>query len=128
MIDLPLQPLAGADLAVQSLLGTPVRLYPWGVVVDKATVYPYATWRTVAGSGQAYLHGRSDADRVTVQIDVWARQPDVARACARALRNALELHCYVVALHGDSKDPDTGAYRYGFDCDWIVPRDTAAID
>lgn len=109
--------------AVLALLGDPEpRLYPWGQNDDDPKVYPYATFQVVSGSPENYLSGRPDADRVGLQVDVWAETPESARNVAEALRDAIELDCYITSWRGQGRDAETKSYRVSFDCDWIVQR------
>lgn len=112
-----------ASAAVQALLGGPeLRLYPWGLNNDAQRTYPYVTHQQVGGAPGNYLSGRPDMDSCTLQVDVWAKTAESARAVDKALRDAIELHCYITAWRGESVDPATKVYRISFDCDWIVSR------
>ena len=72
--------------------------------------------------GVSTLACRPDVDRATIQVDVWAKTASSARSVAEALRDAIELDCYITAWRGESRDPETKNYRFSFDCDWIVER------
>lgn len=121
----PIYAVAKQSPDVLALLGGPEpRLYPWGWNDDGTlpVVYPYAVFQVVGGSPENYLEGRPDADGVTLQVDIYARTAASARAVQTALRDAIELDCYITSWRGESRDPDTKSYRIGFDCDWIVQR------
>lgn len=113
--------------AVQQHLKTargPLRFYAFGEAPQKVE-YPYAVWRTVAGTPGNYLADRPDHDAAMLQIDVFAspsQGSSVVRAAAVALRDAIEGHAYVTSWRGESRDPDTKSYRVSFDISWIVRR------
>lgn len=118
----PVFQVCAADSTVQSVLGTdPTRLWPFGEA-DPAPDYPYAVWQIVTGTPQNYLGQPPDVDSFGVQIDVYAKTADDARAVAHALRSAIETSAYVTAYIGEFRDTITRNYRYSFAADWIVPR------
>lgn len=119
---------ATVDVApVRALLKTgngPLRFYMFGRA-PQAGPYPYAVWQLAYGTPENYLGQRPDVDSLGVQVDVYASPAQgsaVARQVAVALRDALEDACYITAWRGESVDPETGNFRFGFDCDWVVPR------
>lgn len=119
----PIYKVAKQSAQVLELLGSPEpRLYPWGQNDDLPRVYPYATFQLVGGEPENTLACRPDVDRATVQVDVWAKTASSARSVADALRDAIELDCYITAWRGEDRDPETKSYRVSFDCDWIVER------
>lgn len=115
---------------VQALLKAangPLRFYAFGRAPQPPlpVVYPYAVWQFAYGTPENYLGQRPDVDSIGVQVDVYADPAQgaaMARAVGYALRDALESACYITGWRGESVDVDTGNYRFGFDCDWIVPR------
>ena len=118
----PLFATLAASTAVKALIGTsPVRCYPAGEAPQGVTA-PYVTWQTIAGSPENYLGNTANMDGFTAQVDVWADSVTSARAVASAVRTALEPVSYVVALRGESRDPDTNRYRYSFDVDFLASR------
>lgn len=98
-----------------------VRFYSFGRAPQNP-VYPYATWQIVGGSPENFLGDRPDIDGGTVQVDVFAKTAESARAVVEALRIAIEAVAYVTFLHDETRDPDTNSYSFGFDCDWLTPR------
>lgn len=123
---------ATVDVApVRALLKAPtgsLRFYMFGRAPQLPAaqpVYPYAVWQLAYGTPENYLGQRPDVDSLGVQVDVYASPGQgsaVARQVAVALRDALEGACYITAWRGESVDPETGNFRFGFDCDWVVPR------
>lgn len=110
--------------AVRAVLKTgtgPLRLYLFGKA-DQNTPKPYAVWQTAYGSPENYLNQVPDVDSFGVQVDVYADNAASARTVAQALRDAIEPHAHITSWRGDSIDPDTKNFRFGFDCDWIVNR------
>lgn len=125
----PLYRLAKLSPAVLAVLGSPEpRIYPWGENTDTAILYPYVTWIEIGGSPFSHLADRPRVDRTTTQIDVWAKSSDSAQAqrmveeAATALRDAIELDCYITAWRRHPRDSDTKVYRISFDADWQLSR------
>ena len=108
--------------AAAALLGNdPVRFWPFGEAEEGAAL-PYAVWQAVGGQPQNYLAGAPSMDDHTLQVDVYADSVPSARAVALALRDAIEPHAYIAAWRGESKERETGLYRFSFDVDWLVER------
>lgn len=112
---------------VRALLKTgngPLRFYLFGMAPQNVAL-PYAVWQTVYGAPQNYVNQAPDIDTFGVQIDVYAgpsQGPGVARQVAQAIRDAIEPHCHITSWRGDSVDPQTRNFRFGFDADWFVDR------
>ncbi|ANF84642.1 hypothetical protein A7J50_1203 [Pseudomonas antarctica] len=118
----PINAVCAADDGVKALLGSgPQRLYSFGDAAQDAPK-PYAVWQTIGGDPENYLAGRPDIDGYTLQVDVYATCGKDARDAARALRDAIEPHAYIIRWGGESRDPVTKNYRYSFDVSWFVPR------
>ncbi|MCV4343236.1 DUF3168 domain-containing protein [Pseudomonas capsici] len=122
-MDAPIFAVCSADSGVSALLGAGVdcRLYSFGEAPE-GVQKPYAVWSLISGSPENYLHGRPDADGFTLQVDVYAGTAGAATAVTKALRDAIELHAYIVRWGASDRDPDTKDYHRGFDVDWIVRR------
>ncbi len=118
----PIFAVCAANQAVKDLLGTnPVRLYPFGMQDDNI-VYPYAVWQNIDGSPENYLNQRPDADRYSLQVDVYGDTDIDVIAVSRALRDAIEGNAHITRWGEQTRDQETGKYRYSFDIDWIVQR------
>ncbi|MGR7214016.1 tail completion protein gp17 [Klebsiella aerogenes] len=118
----PIFSVCAASQAVKDLLGTnPVRLYPFGMQDDNI-VYPYAVWQNIDGSPENYLNQRPDADRYSLQVDVYGDTDIDVIAVSRALRDAIEGNAHITRWGEQTRDQETGKYRYSFDIDWIVQR------
>ncbi|HCM7226075.1 TPA: DUF3168 domain-containing protein [Klebsiella aerogenes] len=118
----PIFAVCAASQAVKDLLGTnPVRLYPFGMQDDNI-VYPYAVWQNIDGSPENYLNQRPDADRYSLQVDVYGDTDIDVIAVSRALRDAIEGNAHITRWGEQTRDQETGKYRYSFDIDWIVQR------
>lgn len=57
-----------------------------------------------------------------MQIDCYATTASVARSVAAALRDAYEPAGYVTQWRGESKNTETGLFRYSFDVEFHVKR------
>ncbi|NWA25509.1 DUF3168 domain-containing protein [Pseudomonas gingeri] len=117
----PINAVCAKDAGVIALLGMPMRLYPFGDAPQDGQK-PYAVWQTIGGSPENYLAGRPDVDGYRLQVDVYAATGPSARAVAKAIRDAIELHAYITRWGGDGRDPATKNYRYSFDVSWLVAR------
>lgn len=118
----PIFQVAAADLAVTALLGVrPVRLYLFGLAPPKPAG-TYCVWQVISGSPENFLAGRPDAEAYSLQLDIYAASGDEARAAGNAIEYAVELSATVTGYNGESRDTETGLYRYSFDVDWIVQR------
>jgi len=118
----PIFGVCAASNAVKALIGSsPVRLWPFAAA-PQAPALPYVVWQLVGGSPENYLDRVPDADRYTLQVDVYATTVSAARNVAEALRDAIEPHAVITAWRGESRDPETKNYRYSFDIEWIVER------
>lgn len=111
-----------ASAPVKALLGTtPLRVYPAGEATQDTPV-PYAVFQTIVGVPEQFLATRCDMDAYTVQVDVYAATLSSARACASAIRVALEPVAYITSLREPSKDTTTRNYRYSLDVDFFTER------
>ena len=121
----PIFPTIKASSAVRALIGSsPVRFYQFGMA-PQDVVKPYVVWQRVFGSPENYLGDTPDMDSFTLQVDVYAsptQGAEVARNVAIALRDAIEPVAHITSWLGESQDPDTKNFRFGFQVDWWVPR------
>lgn len=124
MIDVPIFKLARADPVVTVLLESNgiLRVWKFGRAPDEP-VTPYVTWQTITGDSNSNLDSRPVSDNAIIQIDVYATDEDVVDQVAKAIRDAIELDCYVVRYGEAGKDPLTGMPHYSFDVSWIVNRE-----
>ena len=118
----PIFQVAAADPVVTALLGTnPTRLYLFGMAPD-TPAGTYCVWQVVNGSPESFLAGRPDAEAYGLQVDVYGATAAAARAAGHAIEYAVELSATITSYNGETKDAETGLYRYSFDVDWIVRR------
>lgn len=118
----PIFQVAAADPGVTALLGTnPTRLYLFGMAPD-TPAGTYCVWQVVNGSPENFLAGRPDAEAYGLQVDVYGTTAAAARAAGHAIEYAVELSATITSYNGETKDAETGLYRYSFDVDWIVRR------
>jgi hypothetical protein len=121
----PFYGLCAKDSDVISIFGSPPRIYEFGRHTEVGLrIYPYATYQTITGGPKNYLSGRPDADRSTIQIDVWGDASSGGEPiinAAKTICKAIELACYITTWR-NSIDTETGSYRVSLDADWIVNR------
>lgn len=122
----PIFSRANGSSAVRALLKTgtgPLRFYLFGEA-DQNTVKPYAVWQTIGGSPENYINQVPDSDDWSTQVDVYALNPDSARAIAYALIESFEMKTGSgeVSYNGEYREAETRLYRFSFTVDWITHR------
>ena len=118
----PIFKVATSDPAVITLLGVnPIRLYLFGLAPPNPAG-TYCVWQVIRGSPENFLAGRPDAEAYSLQLDIYAASADEARAAGHAIEYAVELSATITGYNGESRDTETGLFRYSFDVDWIVQR------
>lgn len=121
-MDTPFFTVCKADATVQALLGGALpRIYPFGSSPQDG-VKPYVVYQWIGGSPFNTLNCRPDADRASLQVDVYGTTAASSTAVAKAIRNAVELDSYITGYRGDMRDEETQLYRTSFDLDWLVER------
>lgn len=121
-MDTPFYKVCKADPAVLALLGSPEpRIFPFGQA-PQDVAKPYVVYQWVGGSPFNMLNCRPDADRASLQVDVYGLTTQSTNAVFKAIRYAVELQSYVTNYNGDFREEDTKLYRSSFDLDWLVNR------
>lgn len=121
-MDTPFYKVCKADPTVQALLGGPEpRIFPFGSA-PQDVAKPYAVYQWVGGVPFNMLNCRPDADRASLQIDVYGLTQKSSTDCAVAIRYAVELSSYVTTYRGTERESETKLYRTSFDLDWLVDR------
>ena len=109
------------DAAVQTTLGNPPRIYPFGdAPPDEPT--PYLIWQTISGTPENVLAGAPDSDGYRVQIDIYGQGQGEVLSAAKAVRDALEKVGYVESWNGEGRDRETKEYFYSFDVSFLQLR------
>jgi len=115
--------------ALFALLGPAVpalenRIAPFGEQEQDVSPLPlpYLVWQTISGIPENYLDDLPDMDKTRVQIDVWAATGAQAEAIAQSVRDALEPGAYMISFGNTTRDPETRAFRFGLDFDFLTPR------
>ncbi len=117
----PLFAICSVDPVLQGLLGTELRLYPWGEA-PLGVLRPYAVYQIVNGTPENYLGDRSDMDAVSLQIDVYSDVSAHVKPIAEAIRDVIEDDCTITAFRGWSREEATKLYRWQLDTDWFLER------
>ena len=121
-MDVPFYTVCKADPAVQALLGgTSPRIYPFGAA-PQTVAKPYAVYQWIGGSPFNMMNCRPDADRASLQVDVYGSTAASSTAAAEAIRYAVELDSYITSHRGTDREAETLLYRTSFDLDWLVER------
>lgn len=127
MMYAPLYARAMATPAVVALLTDgkgSIRLWPFGEAPKQpAPKMPYVTWQNVGGDPNNNVSDRPDADRFSIQVNVWAETSAQLWAVTNALRDIMEVDgCTIVRWGNTEIDAQTKAFGYDFDADWITYR------
>lgn len=118
----PLFAVCAADAGVTALLGTgPVRLFPFGDAPENIAK-PYAVYQVLNGVPENYLGEPPDIDEWNIQIDIYAQSVTSATDVMKALRRALESHCYITRLGGTDTESSTQLKTTSFDVSWYHPN------
>lgn len=121
-MDTPFYQVCKADPTVQALLGgTSPRIYPFGEAPQNVAK-PYAVYQWINGSPFNMLNCRPDADRINLQVDVYAATQSKCTEIAKAIRYAVELQSYLTSYRGTEREDATKLWRTGFDLTWLVNR------
>lgn len=121
-MDVPFYTTCKADATVRALLGgAEPRIYPFGAA-PQDVAKPYVVYQWIGGDPFNMLNCRPDADRSSLQIDVYATTTQSSVTVAKAIRYAVELQSYVTSYRGNMRDEETKLYRTSFDLDWLVKR------
>lgn len=121
-MDTPFFQVCKADPTVQALLGGALpRIYPFGSAPQEVAK-PYVVYQWIGGAPLNMINCRPDADRASLQVDVYGLSTQSTTTVAKAIRNAIELDSYITGYRGDMRDEETKLYRTSFDVDWLVNR------
>jgi len=121
-MDTPFFQVCKADPTVQALLGGALpRIYPFGSAPQNVAK-PYVVYQWIGGAPFNMMNCRPDADRASLQVDVYGLTTQSTTTVAKAIRNAIELDSYITGYRGDMRDEETKLYRTSFDVDWLVNR------
>ena len=73
------------DVGLSALVGNKV----FALVIPQGTKLPCITFQRIGGMPANTLSGHSGLEEIDLQIDVWARDYDEAKAIAKAVRAAM---------------------------------------
>lgn len=73
------------DAGLSALVGSKV----FALVIPQGTKLPCITFQRIGGMPANTLSGHSGLEEIDLQIDVWARDYDEAKAIAKAVRSAM---------------------------------------
>ncbi len=85
------------------------------------TALPYVRWQVISGLPFNKLDEVPDGDDCRVQFDLYAADQDSRKAIYEALRDAFELHGYIVGYQ-TGRDPETRSYAAQFDMTFKTNR------
>lgn len=101
--------------AVQSVFGTPVRIYPFGDARPNE-LRPYAVHQLIVGTPLNCLDDPPPADDERIQFSIWGDSTPQVLAAVVALRACLQGYGYINSYSDAGRDPETK--RYGMIIDW----------
>lgn len=120
----PIFPAIKASSACRALLQSglgEIRFYEFGRAPQNVQK-PYAVWSRIFGEPANYMGTLPDADSFSLQIDIYSDSATVSRNVAVAIRDAIEPVSYITNWLGETRDLETGNYRFSLQNDWIVER------
>ncbi|GAB3388115.1 tail completion protein gp17 [Lysobacter fragariae] len=100
---------------LRTLLGTPVRIYPFGESPADVAV-PYVAHQLVSAVPDNNVDDSPEIDDERIQFNVWGDSVSSVSAVAKALRLVLEQAGIVNNYQSVGRDPETN--RYGYLIDW----------
>ena len=100
---------------VRAVLGTPVRVYPFGEARPDVLV-PYVVHQLVSSVPDNCLDDPPPLDDERIQFSVWADDVATLSSVAVALRTQLQEFGYINNISDNGRDPETK--RYGIIIDW----------
>ena len=83
--EIVLLPTLREDAGLSALVGNKV----FALVIPQGTKLPCITFQRIGGMPANTLSGHSGLEEIDLQIDVWARDYDEAKAIAKAVRAAM---------------------------------------
>ncbi len=83
---------------------------------------PYAVHQLITGAPENYLGSLPDVDQYSIQFDVYSTTVSDVERVARVLRDTIEPVAHITRWGSETRDEDTGLFRYSFDVSWFVKR------
>jgi len=107
--------LCKSEPTLQAYLGKkPFRLYPFANA-PRDSQLPYAVWQRIGGEPITSLNGKLPADRVIIQLDVYAGTIHQVREVAKALFNHLLNKGEIIRYGYEAYEPAARVWRSSFD-------------
>lgn len=119
---LPIVSTLQASAAATAVLGNQIRVYE--DIAPRKTDFPYAVWSVVHGEPDNNLDCPATTDHISFQIVVYDSNQKRASEVRQVVRQVLEQHCYVTAIHPShfERIADTNIFGRGFDANWFLDR------
>jgi len=105
----------------KELVAKLLRFWPFSAAPQNPNK-PYGTWQVLYGSPENSLNCAPSIDSIGVQVDLWGDTVSSVRSAAEAVRRAVEKEAHVVALNGETREPDTRLFRVSFSVDFYTKR------
>ncbi len=93
-------------------------------IAPQDTPTPYVVWQVIGGHAHQHLDTPAHLDDTQYQIMVYSPDRQQAYAVRELVRQALEMHSWILNPNLTNYEDDTRLYARGFDGNWIVGRDT----
>lgn len=95
--------------AVQSVLGNPLRLYPFGRA-PQGVQKPYAVYTVFNAAPENYVSDVPDIARKGVQVDIVAEKAAQVSAIFTAIKDGIQTHGHITSYATTTRDADTDFY------------------
>lgn len=113
--------LLNASNAVKLLLGSPVRIYPWGRAPENPKK-PYGVYGVYNANPENYLDKVPDIDNKGTQLNIYADTAEKLDSCFTAVRNVLEPHAHMTSFSTVDLDEETNLYSCRMEFDFWEDR------
>lgn len=121
MINPKIFEILNSSNAVKAVLGSPVRVYPWGRAPQKPRK-PYATYEMYNAVPENYLGDIPDIDNKATQLQVFSETTEALDSCFISIRDVIEPVAHITSFQTISRDDETDLYSFIMDIDFWEER------
>lgn len=115
----PIYEILHAAVPVEAIVG--INIYRHGRA-PQTTLARYIVWSVIGDDVQNTLSELPSVDKLSVQIDCYHTTDGGVADLARAVRDAMAPHSYMVGIVVDEREAGTNLYRMGLQFDYWHSR------